>query len=38
MKVKGRNESSRASGEYWAHDTLSRTADAASAARRKPPR
>ena len=38
MKVKGGNESSRASGENWAHDTLRRTADAASAAMRNPPR
>ena len=38
MKVKGRNESSRATGENWAHETLRRTADEPSAARRNPPR
>ena len=38
MKVKGAKESSRATGEVWAHDTLRSTAAQASAARRNPPR
>ena len=36
--VNGRNESSRATGENWAQDTLSRTAEAARAAMENPPR